>query len=70
MAVDVVAEGDHLPLPDEAFDFVLASHVLGHLADPMRALRGGSGWRSYLLVVLPHRDAPSIATARSGRCPS
>ena len=57
MAVDVVAEGDDLPFPDEAFDFVLASHVLEHLPDPIRALKE---WRRvarrYVFVVLPHRD--------------
>jgi SAM-dependent methyltransferase len=57
MAVDVVAEGDDLPFPGEAFDFVLASHVLEHLPDPIRALQE---WRRvarrYVFVVLPHRD--------------
>ena len=57
MAVDVVAEGDDLPFPDDAFDFVLASHVLEHLPDPIRALQE---WRRvarrYVCVVLPHRD--------------
>jgi len=57
MAVDVVAEGDDLPFPDEAFDFVLASHVLEHLPDPILALQE---WRRvarrYVFVVLPHRD--------------
>ena len=57
MAVDVVAEGDDLPFPADAFDFVLASHVLEHLPDPIRALRE---WqrvaRRYVFIVLPHRD--------------
>jgi SAM-dependent methyltransferase len=57
MAVDVVAEADDLPFPDDAFDFVLASHVLEHLPDPIRALEE---WqrvaRRYLFLVLPHRD--------------
>jgi len=58
MAVDVVAEGDDLPFPADAFDFVLASHVLEHLPDPIRALREWQRVASrYLFIVLPHRDA-------------
>jgi SAM-dependent methyltransferase len=45
------------PFADDAFDFVLASHVLEHLPDPIRALQE---WRRvarrYVFVVLPHRD--------------
>jgi SAM-dependent methyltransferase len=57
MAVDVVAPGDALPFADGAFDFVLASHVIEHFPDPIRALHE---WRRvarrYVLVVAPHRD--------------
>src|SRR4051794_21356853 len=60
MAVDVVAEGDDLPFPADAFDFVLASHVLEHLPDPIRALHE---WRPAArrsaFVVLPHRARTS-----------
>jgi SAM-dependent methyltransferase len=57
MPVDVVAPGDELPFGDGAFDFVLASHVIEHFYDPIRALEE---WRRvasrYLFLVVPHRD--------------
>jgi SAM-dependent methyltransferase len=57
MPVDVVAPGDVLPFPDDAFDFVLASHVLEHFPDPVRAMEE---WRRVarrlLFLVIPHRD--------------
>jgi SAM-dependent methyltransferase len=56
-AVDVVAPGDDLPFDDDSVDFVLASHVLEHISDPIRALKE---WirvsRHKVLVVVPHRD--------------
>jgi SAM-dependent methyltransferase len=45
------------PLPDDAYELVFCSHVLEHIANPLRALRA---WRrvtrpgGYLLVVAPH----------------
>jgi SAM-dependent methyltransferase len=57
MAVDVVARGDELPFSDDYFDFVLASHVIEHMPDPIKAL---NEWtrvaRLYVYVVVPHRD--------------
>jgi SAM-dependent methyltransferase len=57
MPVDVVASGDELPFEDGAFDFVLASHVIEHFCDPIRALEE---WRRvarrYVFLVVPHRD--------------
>ena len=57
LPVDLVAEGDDLPLADKSVDFVLASHVIEHFPDPIRALLE---WervaRRYLFVVVPHRD--------------
>jgi SAM-dependent methyltransferase len=56
-AVDVVARGDDLPFEDDSVDFVFASHVLEHFADPIRALEE---WlrvaRKYVVLVIPHRD--------------
>jgi SAM-dependent methyltransferase len=55
--VDVVAPGDDLPLEDDSTDFVLASHVLEHFPDPIRALKE---WirvaRHKVVVIVPHRD--------------
>jgi SAM-dependent methyltransferase len=55
--VDVVAPGDDLPFADDAFDFVFASHVIEHFADPIRALQE---WirvaGKYVVLVVPHRD--------------
>ena len=55
--VDVVAPGDDLPFEDKSVDFVLASHVIEHFPDPIRALEE---WvrvaRRYVVVVVPHRD--------------
>lgn len=52
-AVDLVG------VPDEAYDLVLASHVLEHIANPLGAL---AAWRRVtrpggaLLLVVPHRE--------------
>jgi SAM-dependent methyltransferase len=55
--VDVVARGDELPFTDKSFDFVVASHVIEHIPDPIAALLE---WervaRRYLFLVVPHRD--------------
>jgi len=46
-------------IPDEAYDVVLSSHVLEHIANPLRALRE---WRrvcresGILCLIVPHRD--------------
>jgi SAM-dependent methyltransferase len=55
--VDMVAPGHDLPLEDKSVDFVLASHVLEHVPDPIAALLE---WvrvaREYVFLVVPHRD--------------
>jgi SAM-dependent methyltransferase len=59
LPVDIVAEGDDLPLDDNSIDFVVSSHSLEHFPDPIKALlewgrvvRDGG----YILLILPHRD--------------
>ena len=57
MGIDLVAPGDDLPFKDKTVDFVLASHVIEHFPDPVKALLE---WervaRRYVFVVAPHRD--------------
>jgi SAM-dependent methyltransferase len=57
LAVDIVAPGDDLPLEDNSIDFVLASHVIEHFPDPIKALLE---WQrvatKYIFLVVPHRD--------------
>lgn len=59
MPVDVVAAADALPFQDGAHDFVLASHVIEHMPDPIAALLE---WkrvaRRYVYVVVPARTNP------------
>ena len=53
--VDLVAEGDRLPLPDKSTDFVLASHVIEHFPDPVGALLEWERVATrYLFIVVPH----------------
>ncbi len=55
--IDLVAFGDDLPFKDKAVDFVLASHVIEHFYDPIKALRE---WervaRSYIFLIVPHHE--------------
>ena len=57
LAVDIVAPGDDLPLEDDSVDFVLASHVIEHFPDPIKALLEWERVASkYVFLVVPHRD--------------
>lgn len=47
MKVDVVANGDDLPFPDNTWDYVISSHVIEHFFDPVKALK------EWLRVVKP-----------------
>lgn len=59
MPVDVIASADRLPFPDRSYDFVLASHVLEHMPDPIAAL---CEWTrvaaQYVFLILPRPDNP------------
>jgi SAM-dependent methyltransferase len=56
--VDIVANGDELPLEDNSQDFVISSHVIEHFWDPVKAIKewmrvtkeGG-----YIYIICPHK---------------
>lgn len=58
-SVDIVAQGDALPFRDEAWDFVISSHVIEHFYDPITAIKE---WfrvirpSGYVFMVVPHKD--------------
>jgi len=39
MPVDIIASGDNIPIDDESVDFVISSHVIEHMFDPIKALK-------------------------------
>jgi SAM-dependent methyltransferase len=59
MAVNVAAQGHQLPFRAQVWDFVVTSHVLEHIPNPIQGLKewyrvvkpGG-----YLFMIVPHRD--------------
>jgi len=59
MPVDIVARAEELPLADSSVDFVLTSHVLEHMWNPVLALRE---WRrvtrpgGFCFAIIPHPD--------------
>jgi len=59
LPVDIVALADELPLADNSVDFVLTSHVIEHLWNPIEALR--EWWRvvrpgGFCFTIIPHPD--------------
>ncbi len=60
LPVDVVSPGDRLPLDDGSLDYVISSHVLEHLFDPIRAIKE---WfrvireDGYIYMIIPKPDA-------------
>jgi SAM-dependent methyltransferase len=57
LPIDVVASATALPFEDGSYDFVLASHVLEHVPDPIAAIHE---WlrvaRRFVFVILPQPD--------------
>lgn len=58
LPVDIVANGDCIPVADKSFDFVISSHVIEHFFDPIAAIKE---WvriaRRYVYIICPQPDA-------------
>jgi SAM-dependent methyltransferase len=58
MPVDIVAWAWDIPVPDKSYDFVLASHVIEHIWDPIETLKEWARIaRKFIYLVVPQRDA-------------
>lgn len=58
MPVDIVAWAWDIPVPDKSVDFVISSHVIEHIMDPIKALEEWSRIaRKYIYIICPQRDA-------------
>lgn len=57
LPVDIIANGDNLPLKDKEVDFVISSHVIEHFFDPIKAIKE---WvrvsKRYVLIIAPHKE--------------
>lgn len=57
LKVDVVADASKLPFENKSFDFVISSHVLEHLFDPISAiLEWRRVARKYIFITVPRKD--------------
>lgn len=55
--VDIVANGDKIPLPDKSVDFVISSHVIEHFLNPVKAIREWERVASkYIFMIVPHME--------------
>src|SRR5262249_6289681 len=61
-SVDVFGDGDKLPFADNSFDFVINSHVIEHMPNPIKALKE---WHRVIkpggivFIICPKRNALS-----------
>lgn len=59
LPVNIIAPGDNIPLPDASEDFIISSHVLEHMPDPIKAL---IEWdrlikpNGIIFMIIPHKE--------------
>lgn len=59
LKIDIVAEGDDIPLPDESQDFIVNSHVIEHFTNPIRALMEWDRLvkpSGIIFMIVPHKE--------------
>lgn len=60
LPIDIAGSAAEIPVDDDSQDFILSSHVVEHLPDPIRAFRE---WKrvvragGYIVMVVPHPTA-------------
>lgn len=65
--IDIEGEATNLPLEDESQDYVLTSHVIEHIENPIRAFKE---WNrvvrkgGYIAIIFPKRDSLSADVGR------
>uniref|UniRef100_A0A915ER18 Methyltransferase type 11 domain-containing protein n=1 Tax=Ditylenchus dipsaci TaxID=166011 RepID=A0A915ER18_9BILA len=57
--IDIIASADHLPLANNSQDFVISSHVIEHMFDPIQTILE---WfrvvvpSGYIYIIAPHKE--------------
>lgn len=58
LPVDIIAPAWHIPVKDKCYDFVISSHVIEHIWDPIGAMQEWSRIaRKYIYIICPQPDA-------------
>lgn len=58
LPVDILAYAWNIPVEDKSYDFVIASHVIEHIWDPIEAImEWGRIAKKYIYLVVPQRNA-------------
>jgi SAM-dependent methyltransferase len=59
LKVDIVADGDNMPLPDERQDFIVSAHVPEHFTNPIKALLEWDRLirpARIIFMIVPHKE--------------